>query len=49
MGPLANAARVAGLGLEQEADELCAIYSTIIINMEKRRAGERERRQRRKV
>ena len=49
MGPLANAARVAGLGLEQEADELCAIYSTIIINMEKRLARERETRQRRKV
>lgn len=49
MGPLANAARVAGLGLEQEADELSAIYSTIIINMEKRLARERETRQRRKV
>ena len=45
MGPLANAPRVASLGLEQEADELCAIYSSIIINMESawpvsaRRAG----------
>ena len=49
MGPLANAARVAGLGLEQEADELCAIYSSIIINMEKRLARERETCRRRKV
>lgn len=49
MGPLANASRVATLGLEQEADELCAIYSTIITNMEKRLARERERRSRRKV
>jgi four helix bundle protein len=42
--PLANAPRVAQLGLEQEADELCAIYSTIITNMEKRLAnGKKER------
>jgi four helix bundle protein len=49
MGPLANAARVGSLGLEQEADELCAIYSTIITNMERRLARERERRPRRRV
>ena len=34
LGPLANAARVAALGLEQEADELAAIYATIIKNTE---------------
>jgi four helix bundle protein len=34
--PLANADRVSELGLEREADELCAIFSTIITNMEKR-------------
>ena len=49
MGALANAPRVASLGLEQEADELCAIYSSIIINMEKRLAREREARRPRKV
>jgi len=49
MGPLANAPRVASLGLEQEADELCAINSSIIINMEKRLAREREARRPRKV
>ncbi|HJU43699.1 MAG TPA: four helix bundle protein [Vicinamibacterales bacterium] len=49
MAPLANATRVATLGLEQEADELCAIYSSIITNMEKRLARERERRSRRRV
>ena len=36
MGPLANAPRVAALGLEQEADELAAIYASIIMNVEKR-------------
>jgi four helix bundle protein len=41
MAPLANAAQVAALGLEQEADELCAIYSTIIMNMEQRVAREK--------
>ncbi len=46
MAPLANAARVAELGLEQEADELCAIFSTIITNMEKRLALGRQRRTR---
>lgn len=47
LGPLANAGRVATLGLEQEADELCAIYATIIMNMEKRlaRDGKSKRRQ----
>ena len=49
MGPLANAGTVARLGLEQEADELCAIYSSIITNMEKRLARDRQRRPRRKV
>jgi four helix bundle protein len=38
IGELANAARVAELGLEQEADELAAIYFTIIANMERRLA-----------
>ena len=41
MAPLVNATRVASLGLEQEADELCAIYSTIIRNMEQRLAREK--------
>jgi hypothetical protein len=34
------------LGLEQEADELSAIFSTIITNMEKRLARGKERRRR---
>jgi four helix bundle protein len=34
--PLHNAARVSELALVQEADELCAIFSTIITNMERR-------------
>ena len=46
MGPLANASRVMALGLEQEADELSAIFSTIITNMEKRLARGKERRRR---
>lgn len=46
MGPLANAAQVATLGLEQEADELAAIYSTIITNMENRLAREKAARKR---
>jgi four helix bundle protein len=37
--PLANATQVRQLGLAQEADELCAIFSTIITNMEKRLAA----------
>jgi len=36
--PLENAGPVRQLGLAQEADELCAIFSTIITNMEKRLA-----------
>jgi four helix bundle protein len=36
LSPLAAADRVAQLGLEQEADELAAIFATIIINMERR-------------
>lgn len=47
IGPLANAQRIAELGLEQEADELCAIFSTIITNMEKRLAREKHERKRR--
>jgi four helix bundle protein len=42
--PLANAAQVAEHRLEQEADELCAIYSTIITNMERRLAEGKEKR-----
>jgi hypothetical protein len=38
LGPLANAARVETLKLEDEADELCAIYATIIRNTERRMA-----------
>jgi four helix bundle protein len=42
--PLANAHRVSELGLEREADELCAIFSTIITKMERRLAeGKRSR------
>ena len=48
MGPLANAARAAELGLEQEADELCAIFSTIITNMERRLAREKDERKRKR-
>jgi four helix bundle protein len=40
MAPLANAAQVTALGLEDEADQLAAIYSTIIRNMEGRLARE---------
>lgn len=47
IGPLANAHGIAELGLEKEADELCAIFSTIITNMEKRLARERDERKRR--
>ena len=35
LGPLANAKQMLDLGLEQEADELAAIYATIIINRER--------------
>jgi hypothetical protein len=49
LGSLENATRVTGLGLEQEADELAAIFSTIITNMERRlaRGPEQTRRPRR--
>jgi four helix bundle protein len=48
MGALANATLVIRLGLEDEADQLCAIYSSILTNMEIRLAREKkERRQRR--
>jgi four helix bundle protein len=47
LGPLANAPKVLALGLEQEADELAAIYSTIITNMEIR-LSKRPRQRRRK-
>ena len=43
LAPLANATRVIELGLEQEADELCAIFSTIITNMELRLGEQRQR------
>ena len=42
--PLANAKRVMDLQLEQEADQLCAIFSTIITNMEIRLAEGKKRR-----
>ena len=42
--PLANARHVSELELEREADELCAIFSTIITRMERRLAeGKRNR------
>jgi four helix bundle protein len=47
--PLANAQRVADLALEREADELCAIFSTIITNMELRLAEERRKDRKRKT
>jgi four helix bundle protein len=46
LASLANAAQVEALGLENEADELAAIYATIIINMERRLARERATRER---
>jgi len=46
LGPLANAPRVEALGLETEADELCAVYATIIRNTEKRLAQQAARRSR---
>jgi four helix bundle protein len=49
LGPLANASQVRERGLEQEADELCAIFTTIIMNMEKRLAAEHAARQRRRT
>jgi four helix bundle protein len=44
LAPLANAARIIDLNLEDEADQLCAIFSTIITNMERRLANEKPRR-----
>ena len=44
LASLANAARTIELNLEDEADQLCAIFSTIITNMERRLAREKERR-----
>jgi len=41
LAPLANADRVVELGLEGEADQLSAIFSTIITNMERRLAREK--------
>lgn len=38
LGPLANASLVIERNLEQEADELAAIFATIIIKMERRLA-----------
>jgi hypothetical protein len=37
--PLAHADAVIELGLEDEADQLCAIFSTIITNMSHRSGG----------
>jgi four helix bundle protein len=39
LGQLANASSVVERGLEQEADELAAIFATIIIKMERRLAN----------
>jgi four helix bundle protein len=47
--PLANAALVVEQGLEQEADELAAIYSTIITNMEIRLSRKRSSRRKLKT
>jgi hypothetical protein len=44
LAPLANAQRVIELDLENEADQLCAIFSTIITNMERRLAKEKPQR-----
>ena len=44
MASLAHAARVIELKLEDEADQLCAVFSTIITNMERRLANEKSRR-----
>jgi four helix bundle protein len=48
LGPLANAPRVEALRLEDEADELCAVYATIVMNIEKRMAQEAVSRRRRR-
>jgi four helix bundle protein len=47
LAPLQGARAIIDLGLEQEADELCAIFSTIITNMEIRLGEARQRRKRR--
>lgn len=47
LAPLENSPNVIELGLEHEADELCAIFSTIITNMEIR-LGEEPRRRRKR-
>ncbi len=44
LAALANADEVTGLGLENEADELAAIFATIVMNMERRLANARPRR-----
>jgi len=41
LAPLANATRVSELALEDEADELCAIFATIIKKMEIRLGEQR--------
>ena len=41
LASLANAPRVSELGLENEADELCAIFATIVKKMEIRLGNER--------
>jgi four helix bundle protein len=41
--PLSNAERVRDLKLDDEADQLCAIFSTIITNMSIRLAEEQQR------
>ena len=43
-GALANSVETWQLGLEQEADELCAIFSTIITNMSIRLGEGRQKR-----
>ena len=45
-GPLMDASRVIELDLENEADQLAAIYATIIINVERRLAKSETRRRR---
>ncbi|HWI18885.1 MAG TPA: four helix bundle protein [Vicinamibacterales bacterium] len=42
-GPLANASEVTERGLEQEADELAAIFATIIMKVERRLASSKPR------
>jgi four helix bundle protein len=49
LGPLANAPRIRALGLEDEADELCAVYATIIMSTEKRMAKGSGRRRHRSM